>query len=126
MKKLLYSLMILLATCAEGNAVTTSGAVTSVLAKAGAGQITTLTVASPTNNFFVMLFDATGQPRNGTVIPLAVWGPLPALTDINFLGAALSFSSGLTIVCSSTGTDTSTGITTLTATACYKIVWQVQ
>jgi len=77
--------------------------------KASAGNLFWLTVTSDTNAGFLMVFNATSAPGDGAVTP-AYCVPIAASSGnpFNWLQFPVAFSTGITVVYSSTGCLTKT------------------
>lgn len=88
------------------------------VAKSGPGWLVSLTVANKSEaQEFLQVFDATAVPANGPQAP--IWfGAIPGrdaagnpgTINANWGSVPLKFSSGLALVCSSTGPDKTTAI----------------
>ncbi len=97
-----------------GTTLTATSAVASALvAKASAGNLYGINVVSGASAGFVMVFNATAAPADGAVTPLKCM-PLAANTgiDMNFRDQPSYFSTGITVVFSTTGCFTKTASAT--------------
>lgn len=81
----------------------TSTVASSLVAKASAGNLYALNVVSGASQGYVMLFNATSAPADGTVTPTKVW-VLAANSSLNFeFSPPIRLSTGITLVYSTTG-----------------------
>lgn len=97
-------------------------AASSLVVKSSAGNWYSATVSAGTTAVYLMAFNATSAPADGAVVPVWCAGPFPAsnATSVTWGPASPAyFSTGITLVTSSTGctTKTATVVTTLTAQA---------
>jgi len=90
----------------------TSAAASSLVAKASAGSVVSIS-GSAASGSYIMLFNATTAPADGAVTPLKCWGPMAAAGPFVFswgVGPVLAMSTGATVVSSSTGCFTKTAV----------------
>lgn len=88
----------------------TSSADSSLVAKSSAGSVVSIS-GSAVSGSYIMLFDATSAPEDGSVTPVKCWGPMAADGPFSFgwgPGPVLTMSTGITVVSSSTGCFTKT------------------
>lgn len=92
-------------TAAVGTASSVTGAVASALVvKASAGNLYGINVVAGASAGFVLVFNATTAPADGAVTPVRCI-PLAAGAgiELNYRGPPLAFSTGITVVFSTTG-----------------------
>jgi len=91
----------------------TSAAASALVIKASAGNLYGLNVTSGTAAGYIMVFNATAAPADGTVTP-AKCIPLAANAgiDLNYRATPTYFGTGITVVFSSTGCFTKTASAT--------------
>jgi hypothetical protein len=99
-------------TAVAGNAITpvvTSVAAGSVVGKASAGNLYGVNVTTGASAGYVLIFNATSAPADGTVTPVKCL-PIAANTgvDLNYRSLPVAFSTGITAVFSTTGCFTKT------------------
>jgi hypothetical protein len=88
----------------------TSAAASSLVAKASAGSIVSISGAAVSGSY-IMVFNLTSPPADGAVTPLKCYGPMAAAGPFVIpwgTGPVLTASVGITIVSSSTGCFTKT------------------
>lgn len=88
----------------------TSAAASSLAAKTSAGSVVSIS-GSAASGSYIMLFNATSAPSDGSVTPLKCWGPMAAAGPFSLawgVGPVLTMSTGITVVSSSTGCFTKT------------------
>lgn len=84
--------------------VTTATAASSKLIKTGAGNLYGFEVVTGASAGYVMLFNATTLPANGTVTPFKVFGQVAANATVAVLfNPPIHFTTGMTIGFSTTG-----------------------
>jgi len=99
----------------------TPTAASTLVAKSSAGSLYGVSV-TPTVNGYVMIFNATSAPADGTVSPpRCVAAASNQTTTVSFRsGPPMALSTGITIVFSSTGCFTKTASTTAHIVADYQ------
>jgi hypothetical protein len=87
--------------------VVSAAAESSHVLKASAGNLLSLTVSSSLSGGWLMIFDATSAPADGTVTPKYVWQISGQSASVAWPNPA-AFATGIVVVFSSTGPFTKT------------------
>lgn len=90
--------------------------------KSSAGTLYSVVVNVGSTAGYLMLFNATSAPADGAVTPYSCYGPLTTSspTSFDFTGAPATFTTGMTVVFSTTG------CLNKTASATVSFNWQVK
>jgi hypothetical protein len=108
------ALSVTLSGASPTTVIASSAAESSHVLKSSAGNLYSIITTIGTTTGYVMLFNATSAPADGAVTPLACWAAPTASATVgtSYSSTPLPFSTGMTVVFSSTGCFTKTASAT--------------